>query len=151
MLPLSIDDDVPELEDFSEYDKMMAEYKTLGIYPKGHLMEFVRPQLRPHIVRTDRVERAKEGQEVEVAGWAIARQHPRGEEGTVFVTIEDEMGDVQLILWPQIFARYRQALKDPVLLVKGKVSRWDGTTNIIVSELRPIRAAAEMPRSHDWH
>ena len=44
-----------------------------------------------------------------LAGWPIARQHPRGEAGTVFVTIEDESGDVQLLLWPRVFARSRQA------------------------------------------
>ena len=67
-----------------------------------------------------------EGREVIVAGWPVARQHPRGQKGTVFVTLEDETGDVQLILWPRVFTRHRGELKSNVLLVKGVVSRWDG-------------------------
>ena len=72
----------------------------MGIYPRGHLMEFVRPTLNPAVMPAAAVEQAEEGEEVLVAGWPIARQHPRGQDGTVFVTIEDETGDVQLILWP---------------------------------------------------
>ena len=69
--------------------------------PAGHLMEFVRPTLTPGVLPTAAVEEADEGEEVLLAGWPVARQHPRGKDGTVFVTIEDETGDVQLILWPQ--------------------------------------------------
>ena len=85
-----------------------------------------------------------------MAGWPVARQHPRGKDGTVFVTIEDETGDVQLILWPHVFARHRRELGSRVLLVRGVVSRWDGTTNVIVSHVRPIDAHAPMPAAHDW-
>ena len=44
------------------------------------------------------------------AGWPIARQDPRCEQGTGFATIEDESGEVQCVLWPWVFARYRRAL-----------------------------------------
>ena len=81
----------------------------------------------------------------------MARQHPRGQDGTVFVTIEDETGDVQVILWPQVFHRSRRQLGSRVLLVRGVVSRWDGTTNIVVSEVRGVAAHVPMPAAHDWH
>ena len=97
------------------------------------------------------VESVDEGREVIVAGWPVARQHPRGKEGTVFVTIEDETGDVQLILWAKVFARHRGELGSSVLLVKGVVSRWDGTTNIVVSDLRRVDTGVPMPDGHDWH
>ena len=73
-----------------------------------------------------------------MAGWPVARQHPRGQDGTVFVTIEDETGDVQLIIWPPVFARYRRQLQSRVVLAKGAVSRWDGAATVIVSDLRAI-------------
>ena len=75
---------------------------------------------------------------------------PRGREGTVFVTIEDETGDVQLILWPRVFAKHRVELRNNVLLVNGVVSRWDGTTNVVVSDLRRVDTSVPMPDSHDW-
>ena len=59
-------------------------------------------------------------------------------------------GDVQLILWPHVFARHRRELGSRVLLVRGTVSRWDGTTNVIVSRVRPIDTRVPMPAAHDW-
>ena len=91
----------PAFADFTDEEKMMGEYRVMGIYPKGHVMEFVRPRLRPEVLPAAAVETAREGDTVQVAGWPVARQHPRGKSGTVFVTVEDETGDVQLILWPK--------------------------------------------------
>ncbi len=143
-------DDVPDLPDFTAYDKMAGEYRVLGIYPRGHLMEFVRPGLSPLVRPASAVDCAAEDEEVLVAGWPIARQHPRGQDSTVFVTIEDETGDAQVILWPHIFHRSRRQLSSQVLLVRGTVSRWDGTANIIASDVRGIRPRVPMPAAHDW-
>ena len=101
--------------------------------------EFVRPRLRPEVLPAAAVEAAREGDTVLVAGWPVARQHPRGKSGTVFVTVEDETGDVQLILWPRVFARFRRELESRLLLAHGTVSRWDGTTNVIVSRLERLQ------------
>ena len=46
-LPLSTGDNVPELPDFTAHERMAGEYAVMGIYPRGHVMEFVRPTLRP--------------------------------------------------------------------------------------------------------
>ncbi len=147
--PLSTED-APDLTDFTDYERMMGEYRVMGVYPRGHVMEFVRPTLASDVLSTAAVEEAGEGEEVLVAGWPIARQHPRGEDGTVFVTIEDETGDVQLILWPRVFARCRRELGSRVLLAWGVVSRWDGTTNVIVSGVKRIDTRVPMPAAHDW-
>ena len=77
-------------------------------------MEFVRPTLGADVLRTVEVERRNDGAWVMVAGWPVARQHPRGQDGTVFVTIEDETGDVQVIIWPDLFARCRRELGSQV-------------------------------------
>ena len=130
---------------------MVGEYRVMGIYPRGHVMEFVRPTLNDRVLRTSDVYNVPEEQEILVAGWPVARQHPRGKDGTVFVTIEDECGDVQLILWKDVFTRSRRALRNRVIMVRGVVSRWDGTTNIIASEIRAINTDVPMPDAHDWH
>lgn len=139
------------LTDFDAREQMIGEYQVLEIYPKGHLMEFVRPTLAGHVLRSVEVERLDDGAAVTVAGWPVARQHPRGRNGTVFVTIEDEYGDVQIILWGDLFARYSRELDSQVIEVNGTVSKWDGTTNVIVSSLRAIRVGVTMPRAHDWY
>ena len=144
-------DSVAELTDFDAREQMIGEYQVLEIYPKGHLMEFVRPTLGRHIRSSVEVERLGEGAAVTVAGWPVARQHPRGREGTVFVTIEDEFGDIQIILWADVFARHSRELDSQVIEVSGVISKWDGTTNVIVSSLRAVRVGVAMPRAHDWH
>ena len=130
---------------------MMGEYRVMGVYPRGHLMEFVRPGLDPNVLPTVDVERCGDDQWVTVAGWPVARQHPRGRDGTVFVTIEDETGDVQVIVWSDLFARRRMELGSQVVKVTGRVSRWDGTTNVIATDLRAVPSGVSMPPSHDWH
>ena len=146
----AVNGDVPNIPDFTLHEKMAGEYRVLGIYPNGHLMEFVRPSLGADVLPAAAVDRAAEGAEILVGGWPIARQHPRGEDSTVFVTIEDETGDVQVILWPRIFRENRRQLGSQVLLVRGTVSRWDGTANVIASDVRSIHPQVPMPASHDW-
>ena len=107
-------------------------------------MEFVRPTLSADVLRAAAVEEMGEGEKVQVAGWPVARQHPRGQDGTVFVTIEDESGDVQLIPWPKVFAKCRRVLGNQVILVRDKVSRWDGATNVVVSGVERIGATVSM-------
>ena len=149
--PVQGADGVPQLADFTEYERMAGEYRVMGIYPRGHVMEFVRPTLSSQVLPAAAIEEKGDGEEVLVAGWPVARQHPRGQDGTVFVTIEDETGDVQLILWPRVFARCRRELGSRVLLTRGVVSQWDGTTNVIVSEVRAVLSGIPMPTAHDWH
>ncbi len=150
-LPASTEDGVPELADLSAYERMAGEYRTMGIYPAGHLMEFVRPALDPRVMPAAAVEDMGDGDRVVVAGWPVARQHPRGRNNTVFVTIEDETGDVQLILWPRVFAACRRALRSRIIRASGAVSRWDGTTNVIVSGIEAVDTQVRMPAAHDWH
>ena len=150
-LPISTGGNIPELADFTAREKMAGEYSVMGIYPRGHVMEFVRPTLSPDVLPASEIEDLPEGQKVLVAGWPVARQHPRGLEGTVFVTIEDETGDVQLIVRPRVFARYKRELGNHVLLARGVVSRHDGTTNVTMSSVRTLDVGTRMPDAHDWH
>ena len=85
--PSSGTNGVPQLADLPEYKRMVGEYRVMGIYPRGHVMEFVRPTLTPDVLPAAAVEEMGDGKKVLVAGWPVARQHPRGQDGTVFVTI----------------------------------------------------------------
>ena len=140
----------PRFEDFSDYEKMVGEYQALGIYPRGHVMEFIRPTLDSGVLTTAQVYDCQNGARIRVAGWVIARQHPRGRDGTVFITVEDETGDVQTILWHDVFARSRRALSNQLILLQGRIDRWDGTTNIVAERIDVIEAGIRMPSAHDW-
>jgi len=150
-LALGTEDRTDGLTDFTDYEKMAGEYRVMGMYPRGHLMEFIRPRLNEQVLPTVAVEGLEEGKEVQVAGWPVARQHPKGKHGVVFVTIEDEYGDQQVTLWADVAERCRRQLRSQVVLIKGVVSRYDGTTNVIVSDLQAIDTRVRMPESHDWH
>ena len=149
--PVAGADAPPRFEDISDYDKMVGEYRALGIYPRGHVMEFIRPRLDGDVLTTAETYQAEDGQRIRVAGWPIARQHPRGADGIVFVTIEDETGDVQAVVRPEVFARCRRALSNPLIVVSGRIDRWDGTTNISAERVEAVGADIPLPKSHDWH
>ena len=139
----------PDLDDLGAFERMMGEYRVMGLYPRGHVMEFVRPHLDAGVLPTAAVEALPDGQDVRVAGWPVARQHPRGREGTVFVTIEDEEGDVQLILWPDVFARCRRALGGRIILARGTdlaLRRHDQRDRLAYRGRPHPRAAARRPR-----
>ena len=141
----------PRFEDFTDYEKMVGEYRTLDIYPSGHVMEFIRPTLDAGVLTAAQVYDCEDGARIHVAGWPIARQHPRGQDGTVFVTIEDETGDIQSIVWPKVFAKCRRALSNQLILLQGHIDRWDGTTNIVAERIDAIGADIRMPSAHNWH
>ena len=150
VLPASMDASVPPLADFTDAEKMAAEYAVMGIYPRGHLMEFVRPTLESEVLTCAEVDGLDDGAPVLVAGWPVARQHPKGRDGTTFVTIEDETGDAQVVLWPDVHKRFRRELRSQVVLIAGEISRWDGTSNTIVSEVRALHSGVRMPEAHNW-
>ena len=150
-LNLSMDAEVPDLEDFSNFEAMLAEYNSLGIYPKGHIMEFIRGQLNSDVSKISDVHSQNDGDSVVIAGWAIASQHPRGHSGIVFITIEDETSDVQLIIWPKVFNEFKSVIRNPLMLVKGKISRWDSSTSIEVNTIEEISVDTDLPPTHDWY
>ena len=92
-MPASMQNSAPELADFTAFEKMRGEYETIGIYPRGHLMEFIRPNLPRDVLTCAAAESALAGKAIRMADGAIARQHPRGRGDGMFVTIEDETGD----------------------------------------------------------
>ena len=141
----------PRFDDFTDYEKMVGEYSVLGIYPRGHVMEFIRAKLDADVLTTAETYQAEDGQRIRVAGWPIARQHPQGAGGMVFVTIEDETGDVQAVVSPKIFARGRRALSSSLITISGRIDRWDGTTNIAAERIEAIGDDIPLPSSHDWH
>ena len=148
--PLPGADPPPRFDDFTQEEKMAGEYQVLGLYPRGHVMEFFRSRLDPDVRSASDVYNAADGERVRVAGWVIARQHPRGQDGTVFITVEDETADVQSIVWHDVFARSRRALSNQLILLQGRIDRWDGTTNIVAERIEVIEAGFRMPSAHDW-
>ena len=114
-----------------------------------HLMELVRDLLPPGVVRSDELRFVGDGVEVLAAGRVIRRQHPSGK--AIFLTLEDEYGHIPIAMFRDTYKRLRHAIREPVLLVWGKVSRREGTMNIMLTHAEPVRASVgPLPVSKDW-
>ena len=148
-LPLPVEQDMAQLPLFSRWETMTGEYHTLGLYPSGHLMAFLRKYMPPHVLNSQRVLEYEEGAEVTVAGLVVRRQQPHAK--AVFITLEDEFGHVSLVVWPTVYEQYRLALREPVLVMRGEVSRRDRTFNIITKQVEKLQVLQrDVPRAKDW-
>ncbi len=78
----------------------------------------------------------------------IRRQRPLGK--AVFVTLEDEFGHIPLVVWPKVYERYRLVLREPVLIVKGEISRREGTMNIVAKHIEKTGAGRFLPKAKSW-
>ena len=148
VLQLPIEQDMADLPPLSQWEVMADEYHALGLYPKGHLMAMMRPHLSTDILTSEDIQGLSEGAEVTVAGLVIRRQRPLAK--AVFITLEDEWGHIPLVVWPQAFREYRAVLKEPVLKVRGIVSRREGTLNIVVTHAESINGLRDLPKAKNW-
>jgi DNA polymerase III alpha subunit len=147
-LDLPVDQDMAELEPMTSWERMAGEYQTMRLYPEGHLMAHVRPNLAAHILPSDEIPHLKEGMEVWTAGLVVRRQRPSGK--AVFITLEDEFGHIPLIVWPAVYAEYRLVLREPVLLVRGKISRREGTLNLVVEHAENLPSVRHTPKAMNF-
>ena len=147
-LELPVEQDMASLTPMTGWEEMAGEYQTMSLYPQGHLMGHMRPHLSRDILLSDELPHLEEGMEVWVAGLVIRRQRPLGK--TVFITLEDEFGHIPLIVWPKVYARYRLVLREPVLKVRGKVSRREGTLNIAVTHAESLQTLRTTPSAKNW-
>ena len=111
-------------------------------------MALVRPHLGLEVLTSQDVAGLADGAEVTVAGLVIRRQRPLGK--AVFVTLEDEFGHISLVVWPKVYERYRLVLREPVLIVRGEISRREGTMNIVAKHVEKARAGRFLPKAKSW-
>ncbi len=96
----------------------------------------------------------RDGRGVRYAGIVICRQRPGTASGVVFMTLEDETGFVNLVVWDKVFRKYQVLIKTTSFLgVTGKLQVQDGVTHLIADSfwLPPIRSRPASGGSHDFH
>ena len=147
-LALPVEQDMAELPGLTDWEEMVGEYRTMGLYPDGHLMAKLRPGLDPGIVSSDEVPHLRDGEEVMVAGLVIRRQRPLAK--AVFLTLEDEFGHTPVVVWPKTYERYRLVLREPLLKVRGTVSRREGTLNIVLTHAEALQGPRDLPDARSW-
>ena len=147
-LRLPVEKDMVRLPMMTDWETMLDEYRTMGVHPGGHFMSYMREHLPGDITPSREVTDLEDGAEVTVAGLVIRRQHPNA--NAVFVTLEDEFGHVPLVIWPQVFERYRLVIREPVLKVRGFVSRREETMNVVARHIEGIPLDYVLPPSKNW-
>jgi error-prone DNA polymerase len=129
----------PRLEPLDEWQRTIADYRSIGMTLDQHPMALMRDGLAAGIHRSTELEGLGNGEVVEVAGMVVARQRPETANGIVFMLLEDEHGTVNLVVPPPVYERCRAAVRAaPLVQAKGRLERHEGTTNIVVTEVTEL-------------
>jgi error-prone DNA polymerase len=121
-------------------ERLLAEYATLGFSASGHPLSLVREALPPGLTPSNRLSELEAGVRCQVAGLVVARQRPETAKGFVFVLLEDEGGMSNVIVRPDVYDRYRAAVRgEPFLWIRGKLAKDDGTVNVIAEEVEGLK------------
>jgi error-prone DNA polymerase len=158
MLPLfpvpGVAEGIPLLRLPTEAEDISADHASMGLSLGRHPLALLRGDLRRQGFVTAEDLRGMAGDDpVRVAGLVITRQRPGSAGGVMFVTLEDETGYVNLIVWPRLAERQRQVLLGSRLLaVKGQLQRQGDVLHVIVSRAEDRSAAlgALAVRSRDF-
>jgi error-prone DNA polymerase len=135
-LPLDPTAETPALGEHTAWERMLADYRTTSLSVGVHPLELLRPHLQEGTLSSRELEEERTGRLVSVAGMAVARQRPATANGVVFMLLEDEFGQVNLIVPPSVYERFRALVRaEPLLLARGRFERYGRNRNVLVREL----------------
>jgi error-prone DNA polymerase len=161
-LPLEPQTEIPELPEQSRWELMLADHRLTSLSVGVHPLELLRPHLPAGTVSSLELGAVENREEVTVAGLVVARQRPATANGVVFMLLEDEHGQINLIVPPPVYERFRPAVRgEPLLLARGRFEVNGRNRNVVVSELASLaplarRAAGEaevraaLPSAHSF-
>jgi error-prone DNA polymerase len=151
-LSLELDPTVetPVLPDLTAWERMLADYASTSVSIGVHPLTLLRPHLPDGVLPSDRLNEAPHKSTVSFAGMAVARQRPATASGIVFMLLEDELGQVNLIVSPELYERNRAIVRgEPLLLVHGRFERIKDNRNIIVRSLESLGPLARRIAASD--
>jgi len=135
------------------WEQMLADYRTTSLSVGVHPVELMRPHLPAGTLSTVELRERPHGEHVQLAGMVVARQRPATANGVVFMLLEDEHAQVNLIVFPQTYDRFRGVVRgEPLLLVRGRYEHSDRNRNVVVAELVSLAPLArELTEGADIH
>ena len=125
-------------------EQVVADYQTIRLSLKGHPMEFLREKFsRERIVACKDVNHKNDKRRMRCAGVVLVRQRPGSAKGVVFMTLEDETGIANIVVWPKVMEKYRKEVMGArLILVEGYIqSSPEEVTHLVAQRLTD--------RSHD--
>ncbi len=115
-------------------EHVVADYQTLRLSLKAHPMQFYRQSLRKQgFSCSSDLRRMRHGQRVSLAGLVLVRQKPGSAKGVCFITLEDESGVANLVIWPTLFNTFRPVIMAARLLVVHGQVQTDGKVIHVVA------------------
>jgi error-prone DNA polymerase len=143
--------DAPRLPGLDPVDEARADLWATGVSPEGHPTRFVRGLLDElGVVTATGLAERDHGSKVTVGGVVTHRQRPATAGGTTFLNLEDETGLLNIVVSKGCWLHHRRVVRTaPAVLVRGRLERVDGVTNVIAERIEalPIRSAL---RSRDF-
>jgi error-prone DNA polymerase len=119
---------------------VVEDYRSLSLSLKAHPVAFMRRRLEARgILRSEALADIASGKRVMVAGLVLVRQRPGTASGVIFMTIEDETGIANIIVWPKVFERLRPiVIGARFVAVTGKLQSQDGVVHLIAERLEDL-------------
>lgn len=135
-----VEEDVLELDEAPEGEEVLWDYSSIGLTLRSHPMKLLRPQLDKYKLRnSEQLRRTPNGRLVRTAGIVTLRQQPDTANGTIFVSLEDEFGATQVIVWRDVREAQREVLlRSRLLAVKGRWQRQGMVCNLIAERLADL-------------
>jgi len=131
----------------SEFERVLADYRTTGLSPGAHPISFLRAELtRRGVLSARALEGRRNGERVGVAGLVICRQRPGTAKGVMFITLEDETGFANFVVMPDLRKRLRGVLRAPLLLLEGVMEREGAVINVLVRGAEALDLAGRQIR-----
>ncbi len=149
------DEDLPLLPRLSDAEEVIHDYHAQGLSLRGHPFAPLRESLNAQrVVTAASLEELKANKRYRVAGMVLVRQRPGTAKGVVFMTLEDETGSANLIVWPQVWERYRRVGRlARAVIASGLLQKQDGVIHLIVDRLQDL--TEQLPQlghlSRDFH
>jgi error-prone DNA polymerase len=145
----------PLLTTPSDWESVLADYRSIGLTLGAHPLQLLRERFTSHnVLCSADLQKVPHGAAVRVAGLVLVRQHPGSARGVTFVTLEDETGIVNLIVWNKVATEQRRPLIESRLMeVQGELQRANGVTHVIARRLldRSSLIGELLARSRDFH
>jgi error-prone DNA polymerase len=152
-LPLEATVATPDLPEPTTWERMLSDYRTTSLSVGVHPLELMRPHLPPGTLSTVELAEQPHNSNVAVAGMVVARQRPSTANGVVFMLLEDEYEQINLIVPPKVYDRYRAVIRgEPLLLARGRFEHADRNRNVLVREILSLGPLArELTDGADVH
>jgi error-prone DNA polymerase len=128
------------LKPMTEGREVVEDYSHIGLTLRRHPVAFLRDELnRRQIVPCAEATQLRDGRRVTVAGLVLVRQKPGSAKGVMFITIEDETGVANLVIWPQLFEKQRRVvLQAGMLAIQGRVQREGDVVHVVANHLHDL-------------